>query len=250
MDPFNLSAVAIAVISIGMAIGGLVKGALGAGLPSVAMPILVFQIEPLQAVILFFVPVIISNIIQIFQGGYYREAISKFWQFLLIFVVGVWFGAQILITASPDIMALVLGLVVFGSTTAQIWASKLSFFPRHGWIIQTLAGGALGLCGGATGVFAPTIVYFAGLRLPKDLFITLLAITAMTGSLALYSRLQLNGWLTGAQLAASAFTLVPVSVGLIIGFWLRERMSESVFRQAIWSGLLILGIGLIIKGSV
>ena len=86
MNPYDVSTLAICVIAFGFAAGGLVKGALGAGRPAVGLPIMVMQIEPAQAVALFVVPVMISNIVQIFQGGHYREATRRFWPFLVMLV--------------------------------------------------------------------------------------------------------------------------------------------------------------------
>tara|TARA_E500000331_G_C17256979_1_gene713537 strand:- start:629 stop:1381 length:753 start_codon:yes stop_codon:yes gene_type:complete len=249
MDPLAYSSITILVIIIGMMIGGLVKGALGAGLPAVGMPIMVLQIEPVQAVTLFVVPVMISNIIQIFQGGHYKTAVLQFAPFLIIFIIGVWFGAQALTLVDPDIMAVAIGWVVISTTVGQIWANDIVISERRGRIIHPLAGGALGLCGGATGMFTPTIVYFASLSLPKDLFVTLLALAAMTGSVTMYSRLYVEGWIGFTQMTASTMALLPAGLGLIAGIWLRKHMSERVFRRTVWSALFILGIGLIIKGT-
>jgi len=248
MIPYELTTLAVVVIGIGFAAGGLVKGALGAGLPAVGLPIMVMQIEPAQAVALFIVPVMISNVIQVYQGGHYREAVRRFWPFLVTLIIGVWFGAEALTTVDPDIMAVVLGGVVIISTIAQMRAGELRLFEERAAVVHPIAGGALGVCGGATGMFAPTIVYFAALRLPKDLFVTQLALVAMVGSVTMYTRLFTGGFLDWPQLSASALALAPTGLGLIVGIWLRKRMSEAAFRRAVWTALIVLGAGLIAKG--
>lgn len=248
MTLFELPILTLVVIVVGFICGGLVKGALGAGLPAVGLPIMVMQVEPAFAVSLFVVPVMISNIWQIRHGGQYREAMRRFWPFLTMLAIGVWIGAGALTAVDPNIMAVVLGVIVIVSTAAQMFAGELIFFDKRARIIHPVAGGVLGIASGASGVFTPTIVYFAALRLEKDLFVTQLALVAMIGSVTMYARLAAGGWLNGPQMLASTAALVPAAVGLLIGFWIRERMSEAAFRRAVWIALIALGCALVVKG--
>jgi uncharacterized membrane protein YfcA len=244
----DLPTLTLAVIFFAFFLGSTVKGALGAGIPAVGMPIMVMVIEPALAASLFVVPVMISNVWQIWQAGQYGEAFRRFWPFLIMLVVGVWFGAGLLTTVDPNLLALVLGCVVVGTTLGQMFVREIRSLRGRAGYVHPVGGLLLGVCGGATGMFAPTIVYFAALRLDKDLFVTQLALTAMSGSLSLYARLVLEGRLHFPQLELSCYALVPTAIGLSIGFWARTRMSELVFRRAVWTALLALGAALIVRG--
>lgn len=248
MSLFELPALSLAVIVIGFVVGAIAKGALGAGLPALGLPIMAMVIAPAEAVSLFVVPVILANIWQIVDAGHYREALRRFWPFLVMEVIGVWIGAGILTTAAPKTMALVLGCVVVATTLGQMFVREVRALKGRAGYVHPAAGLLLGLCGGATGMFAPIIVYFAALRLEKDLFVTQLALVAMSGSLFLYARLAFEGQLHWAQLEASSFALAPAAVGLFIGFWVRRRMSEFAFRRVVWAALLVLGCALIWRG--
>lgn len=248
MTLFDLPTFTLVVIAIGFICGGLVKGALGAGLPAVALPIMAMQVEPAFAVSLFVVPVMLSNIWQVRQGGRYREAMQRFWPFLTMLIIGVWIGAGALTAVDPNIMAVVLGVIVVVSTVAQMFSGEITFFDRRAKIIHPVVGGVLGVASGASGVFTPIIVYFSALRLEKDLFVTQLALVAMIGSLTMYARLAASGWLNGSQMLASTSALVPTAVGLLIGFWIRGRLSEVAFRRAVWTALIVLGCALVVKG--
>jgi uncharacterized protein len=248
MSLLELPSLALFVIVLGFAVGALVKGVLGAGMPALGVPIMVMQIEPAQAVALFVVPVMLSNIWQVFEAGHYREAFRRFWPFLCMLAAGVWFGAAALTRVDPKIMALVLGGVVVSTTLAQMLVGNLRILKGRSGLINPVAGGVLGVCGGATGMFAPAIVYFAALRLPKDLFVTQLALVAMSGSIPLYLRLLSDGHMDWQQLQASTLALLPAGLGLMAGFWIRSRISEAAFRHAVWTGLMILGAALIWRG--
>ena len=145
-------------------------------------------------------------------------------------------------------MAVFLGVLVVVSTVGQIVAGKRLVAERAGRWVHPLAGGLIGVASGATGVFTPTIVYFAALRLPKDLFVSQLALIAMIGSMTMYGRLFLDGGIGADEMAASSLALAPTAVGLVTGFWIREWLSERAFRTAVWTGLILLGLGLIGRG--
>ena len=244
----DLSTTALLVILLGLFAGSLVKGVLGAGIPAVGLPIMVMVIDPARAVTLFLVPVAISNIWQIIESGHYREALGRFWPFLVALIIGVWFGAGALTNLEPRVIALALGCVVIVTTVAQISTPNATFLQRHGRIVNPLAGGLIGLCSGATGAFTPMIAYFAALRLHKNMFVTLLACGAFLGSIPLYLRLIEEGHLSWPQFTASALAVIPVGVGLTTGYLIRKRISEGVFRRIVQVCLLILGVMLIWRG--
>ena len=60
-------------------LGGLAKGVLGVGLPMITVPLLSTFILVPEAVALMYVPVLVTNIWQAFQGGYFRTALGRFW---------------------------------------------------------------------------------------------------------------------------------------------------------------------------
>jgi len=244
----DLPTMTLAIIAVAFLLGSTVKGALGAGIPAVGMPIMVMVIEPALAASLFVVPVMISNFWQIWQAGQYGEAFRRFWPFLITLVIGVWMGAGLLTTVDPDLLALTLGIVVMGTTLGQMFVREIRGLRGRAGYVHPVGGFLLGLCGGATGMFAPTIVYFAALRLDKDLFVTQLALVAMSGSLSLYARLIVEGRLHFPQLQLSCYALIPTAIGITVGFWARKRMSELVFRRAVWTALLALGAALIWRG--
>jgi len=244
----DFSTTALLVIILGLFSGSLVKGVLGAGIPAVGLPIMVMVIDPAQAVTLFLVPVAISNVWQILESGEYREALRRFWPFMVMLIVGVWFGAGALTALDPQVIALALGCVVIATTLAQIFTPNATFLQRRARFANPVAGGLIGLCSGATGAFTPVIVYFAALRLPKNLFVTLLAFAAILGSVPLYLRLITEGHMSWPQFTASALAMVPVGIGIATGFWIRKRISEAVFRRLVQIGLILLGLMLIWRG--
>lgn len=244
----DFTPIAILVIVLGLFSGSLVKGVLGAGIPAVGLPIMVMVIDPAEAVTLFIVPVAISNVWQLIESGEFKEAFRRFWPFLIPLIIGVWIGAGALTSLDPEVIALALGCVVIVTTLAQIFTPNATFLQRHARVANPVAGGLIGLCSGATGAFTPVIVYFAALRLPKNLFVAQMAMAAMAGSTPLYLRLITEGHMSWPQFTASALAMIPVGIGIATGFWIRKRISEAFFRRLVQIGLILLGLMLIWRG--
>ena len=82
----------LALIALAFAVGGVLKGAAGAGAPIVAVPMLAIMYNVPTAVALFLVPNVVSNTVQLIQ---YRSRLFDpgfSWSFALAGVVGAGFG--------------------------------------------------------------------------------------------------------------------------------------------------------------
>jgi uncharacterized membrane protein YfcA len=248
MIPPDFTPLAILVCALAFLAGGTAKGAVGGGLPAVAVPVMATVIEPAIAVSLTLVPVALANIWQALHGSHYREALTRYWPFTLAFGVGVAFGTQILVALDPRIMALAIGLLVVASAALQ-WFMKGVAIPDRatGWS-DPAAGFATGLAGGATAMFAPIIVYFSARRPPKDIFVAQIALCMVCGSIPLYLTLALNRVLTWDEAGLSALAFAPAALGLAAGKWVRDRVSQQAFERLLLAALFALGLALIGKG--
>ncbi|MCB1546415.1 MAG: sulfite exporter TauE/SafE family protein [Hyphomicrobiaceae bacterium] len=244
----HLSVQVVVVIVLAFAFAGIVKGTIGAGLPATSVPILVMVLEPSFAVALTLVPVAFVNIWQALQGTRYREAFREFWSYLLTLAVGAWFGAKVLVSANPKLVAFWLGIIVVSSTALQALAPRGQLSPKRLALLNPFAGGGMGLIGGSTGIFVPSIIYFAVLRLQKDLFISLMALVALIGMAPLYAGLVFGGILDWNMLYASILMVAPAAMGYLIGTNIRHRLADRTFRLIVWIVLTALGLNLIRLG--
>src|SRR5258705_4926842 len=62
-------------------LAGVVKGALGLGLPTGSMGLLAVSTPPAQAIAIVIVPAIVTNIWQTFGGAYLRDIFQRLWRF-------------------------------------------------------------------------------------------------------------------------------------------------------------------------
>jgi uncharacterized membrane protein YfcA len=248
MGDIELSLLAVLVLAIAFLAAGTVKGVIGAGLPTVAVPIAATVVEPAFAIALTVAPVLVANIWQAFQGGHYRPVLRAYWPLLLGLALGVVAGAQILVTVEPTAIALVMGVLVVLVCGYQLLSGSFTVpNAAKGWL-NPLAGGVCGLFGGVAGMFAPTILYATALRLPKDVLVSLFGMIALCGTLPLYGSLAVNRVLAWDELVLSVVAAAPVGFGLLAGKWLRDRISQRTFERVLFSMLLLIGLNLIRKG--
>ena len=242
---YDLAPGALAVIAAAFVVGGVVKGVIGGGLPTVCIPLIALVIDPAVAVSISILPVLGSNLWQAMQGGHYRDVVRRFWPYMGLVLVGVIAGAQILATADPKLTALALGALLIVIPLIQLLLRDLSVPERLQPVLNPVVGGTCGLIGGMTGIFAQTILYAAALRLPKDLLVSLLAMTALSATLPLYVSLIANNVLRWDELGFSAIALIPVAAGMVAGRAIRDRISQLVFQRLLFIGLALLGVKLI-----
>ncbi|MEM8743195.1 MAG: sulfite exporter TauE/SafE family protein [Pseudomonadota bacterium] len=228
--------------------GGVAKGAVGGGLPAVAVPIMATVIEPAMAVALTFVPVALSNIWQALQGQHYHAALKLYWPFTLAFGLGIAAGTQVLVALDPKTMALAIGILVILSALLQ-WRLKGFVISQASarWS-DPICGLGLGVMSGATAMFAPLIVYFSARRPDKDVFIAQIALCMVFGSIPLYATLSLKNVLGWDEVLLSGIAFLPAAAGLLAGKWIRDHMSQETFRSMLLVALGLLGLALIAKG--
>ena len=242
-EPLTLLLIAAAFL-----IGGMVKGAIGLGLPVVVLALLVLVMPLREAMAIFVIPGFVSNLWQAQSGVWFRELLGRLWTFLLGSVFGIVTGVAIMAGTKSEIMVLVMGslLVLYGAYA--LVGPRVPEPGRHEVWLSPLCGFLGGLLFGMAGLFiVPALIYLEALRIPRDKFIQALGITFLTITSTLGISMQRHG-LLGLDLALiSALGLVPVFIGIWLGRRVRHRISEAFYRKLFFIALIVTGIYQITK---
>src|SRR5690242_3141123 len=102
----------IALLTVSLVIAGLVKGAIGVGMPVVAFPLLSMLVDVQTAVMLLSVPLILSNIPQALEGGFVGQTLWSLAPVLVGMIPGVWIGVAVLLNVDPAVAKIVAGASV------------------------------------------------------------------------------------------------------------------------------------------
>lgn len=228
--------------------GGVVKGALGVGLPLVAVPLLSLILPASQAMGVVVVPVLLSNMIQAWQGGRLLLAIKRFAPLMLAQLVAtllaVWWSQQL----SNKGLNVAIAVTVISAVALMALQPGGQVPERHQWWAGPAVGAMAGGLGGLSSLTGPMLItYLMALRLPREEFVGSISIIYFFGALPMYAAMlwwDRFGW---TEVAWSCLAMLPVYAGLSLGTRLRGRLSEQRFRQALLGFLVLLAVTLIFK---
>lgn len=235
----NLSPPALAGVAAACLLGGSAKGALGIGIPLIAVPLTVQILELPAAIALLSVPMFATNVTQAFEGRGTPAALHRLWPLLLTIVVGTLAGVHVLISIDRQVLYAAVGTVLVLLAVWLLCQPRLVLSRSSERWAGPPVGLFAGVLGGISGMFGPPLIaYLIGLGLHPDAFVKHISIlfTVATGTLLL----ALGSTLTWMDFAVSAGALIPIQIGVMIGRWLRGYCPPAVFR-AIVLGVLAFG---------
>jgi uncharacterized membrane protein YfcA len=234
------------VIAAVFVLAGFVKGAIGLGLPTVAIGLLAVSMPPARALAIVIVPAIVTNVWQTFVGPYLRDIIRRLWPLMVGTVIGIWCGAGLMTGPYARYGTIVLGalLVIY----AIIGLSKFSFHVAPGnekWV-----GGIVGLITGvvsaATGVqVIPSMPFMQAIGMEKDELVQALGVFFTVATVALAFNLTTAGLLTAATALPGAVAMAGAFAGMFIGQAVRSRLEPETFRRWFLIALILLGTYLV-----
>ncbi|MGG7000047.1 UNVERIFIED_CONTAM: sulfite exporter TauE/SafE family protein [Pseudomonas aeruginosa] len=250
----------IPLIALTFLLAGFVKGVVGLGLPTVSVGLLGLAMPPMQAAALLIVPSMVTNLWQLACGPRFLGLMKRLAGLLLgvvvgTLLVGAWLGGDAPRQATGVLgLALaayaLLGLALAAYALLGLAAIPLHLPARHEPWAGPLVGLATGALTAVTGVFViPAVPYLGALGLQRDELVQALGLSFSASTLALAVTLGVHGDLLEPQmLGASLLTLVPALGGMLLGQWLRQRISATLFRRCFFVGLLLLGADLAWRG--
>jgi uncharacterized membrane protein YfcA len=228
--------------------GGVVKGALGVGLPLVAVPLLSLGVPPHLAIALLVVPVLASNFWQALEGGQLVPSLRRFWGLIVAqFVATVLTVRMTLMLSASQLNAMLAGAVLLAVVLMALKPSLQVSVSRER-AVGVSVGLMSGLLGGVSSLTGPVIItYLMALQLRRDEFVGSISIIYLSGALPLYGAMLLFGRLGSAELTGSLLALLPMGVGLVAGKALRRKLDEDRFRRLLLAFLALLALLLLFK---
>ena len=227
-------------------LAGVIKGIAGIGLPTASLSLLVQFVDPRVAVSLLLVPLLVSNVWQVYRGGDIRESVSTLWPFALTCLVFTWIAANRVVGMDTRWLVVLLG----ASILAFVLSSFLKQLPRipeqyDRWV-QVGAGGLAGVLGGLTAIWGPPMIMYLLARRPSnDDFVRYTGFLFVVGSIPLTIAYWRSG-LFGFELAVVSLLMVlPTLVGFAVGERIRPRLNGRHFRLFVLIFFAIMGLNLI-----
>ena len=225
-------------------LAGMVKGATGMGLPTVAIALLGLLMPLPAAAALLIMPSLVTNLMQILAGPALGETLRRLWPMLACTLAGT-LAASGSLLANPQRATCALGAALALYALLALFVADLRIPPAAEKWLSPLAGGLTGLLTGATGVFVlPAVPYLQALGMEKAKLVQALGVSFTASTLALWAGLTLRGGGEPIALAASAWLTLPALAGMWVGQRAGRRLRPAAFRRGFLWVLLLLGLEL------
>lgn len=231
------------VIAGAFIVAGIAKGAIGIGLPPIAIGLMTLALPLGDALAIMAIPTLTTNVFQAFYGHRFFALLRRFGTMAAAAVIGVIAVAVTLGKLGTAGTAGWLGLLLVLYALLALFAWR-PVMPRAAepWA-NPLIGLATGAVTGATGIAAvPFLPYMQSLQIPKNELIQALGIlfVFLTGALAA-ALVQQNIFDTANTIGGVA-AIVPTFLGVWIGQKARHAASPETFRKIFLFGMLALGL--------
>jgi len=229
-------------------IGGLVKGVIGTGLPTVAVALLAAVFGVKTAILLLMAPAVFTNVWQAFFGGALVRLTRRLAPLLIAIFIGVIAGFAVLANAGDSLLVGVLGTILCLYAVAGLLKIRLPNPGRH----ESLASAAVGLVNGTitgmTGTFVvPSVIYLQVLDFDRRELIQAMGITFLFSIAVLTATLGIAQKLSVQIGGLSLLCVAPALIGQVTGQKIRNRMAEKTFRTVFLCGLMGLGFYLLAR---
>ena len=224
--------VIIVAIFIAFALGGILKGATGAGAPIVTIPVMAAFYDVRIAVIIMVIPNLLTNIGQLYQ--FRKTILPRF--FTISFALGGGIGASLgtillvnlpikiltLSVASIVIIYILLKLIVPSWKLNYIKAKKLVF----------LMGAGGGILQGSAGLSAPiSITFLNSMKLERNQFIPTISVYFGVMSIFQMPTLYYYDFLNLETIIMSCISTIVLMAFMPFGSWIAKSVSKDSFDK-------------------
>ena len=227
---------------------GISKGGFGSGLGMLAVPLIATVISPVQAAAILLPILCFMDLLGLwaYRG---KWMLSELRVLLPASLVGIAVGTLMFEYMSPARLRLLLGVVAISFTLNHWLQAKLSQASEH-----KLFGPAIGVTAAAVSGFTsfiahaggpPVTMYLLRRGLDRTQFV---ATTVVFFAVVNYVKLAPYAWLGqfDASNLKTSLVLAPLApVGIGMGVWLHNRVTDRFFFQVAYAMLFLVGLKLV-----
>ncbi len=231
-------------------LAGAVKGAVGLGLPPIAMGLLAIVMPPVEAASVMVLPAFLTNAWQMLAGPYFRGLARRLWPLLLCVVAGTLMGSDWLNEENARVGTIILGIILaVYALSGLVSVQYVVDAAKQKWA-GPVAGGLTGLTTAATGVSSiPVVPYFQAIGLEKDELVQAMGLSFTVSAVALTVNLASVGALSPSSGPIVAVAIAAVFAGIWLGQLLRKSLNPRTFRVWFLVALLALGLYLVARST-
>jgi uncharacterized membrane protein YfcA len=224
--------VIIVAILIAFALGGILKGATGAGAPIVTIPVIAAFYDVRIAVIIMVIPNLLTNIGQLYQ--FRKTILPRFFtiSFALGGGIGAFLGTILLVNLPIKILILSVACIVIIYILLKLivpsW--KLNYIKAKKLVFLMGAGG--GILQGSAGLSAPiSITFLNSMKLERNQFIPTISVYFGVMSIFQMPTLYYYDFLNLEIIIMSCISTIVLMAFMPFGSWIAKSVSKDSFDK-------------------
>ena len=224
--------VIIIAIFIAFALGGILKGATGAGAPIVTIPVMAAFYDVRIAVIIMVIPNLLTNIGQLYQ--FRKTILPRFFtiSFALGGGIGAFLGTILLVNLPIKILTLSVACIVIIYILLKLivpsW--KLNYIKAKKLVFLMGAGG--GILQGSAGLSAPiSITFLNSMKLERNQFIPTISVYFGVMSIFQMPTLYYYDFLNLETIIMSCISTIVLMAFMPFGSWIAKSISKDSFDK-------------------
>lgn len=244
LEPMDLAS--LLAIFVG---GGMVKGALGFGLPLVTVAVLplVVPVDFALAINALILP--FTNIAQLVQTGEIRKTLLRFRYVIGGVVLGVPLGAALVTSVSEDVLMLALGVFIVVFVALTLFTPHLTVPPGRDREVAASVGLLAGVLGALTTANGPLFVmHLVALKVDRRMFLSALGLLFIISGALISGAFWIAGLMDLSRLIVAGLCLPAALLGMKIGNGIGTRIPAAKFRALVLAVLCLLAANLVLRG--
>lgn len=224
--------ITIIAILVAFALGGILKGATGAGAPIVTIPVIAAFYDVRIAVIIMVVPNLLTNIGQLYQ--FRKTILPSFFtvSFALGGGIGAFIGTILLANLSIKILTLSVAFIVIIYILLKLIVPSWKLIYEKATKLVFIMGTAGGVLQGTAGLSAPiSITFLNAMKLERNQFIPTISVYFGVMSIFQMPTLYYYDFLNFEIIAASLISTLVLLFFMPLGSWIAKSVSKENFDK-------------------
>ena len=222
----------IIAILVAFSLGGILKGATGAGAPIITIPVIAAFYDVRIAVIIMVIPNLLTNIGQLYQ--FRKTILPKL--FTLSFAIGggigAFLGTILLANLSIKILTLSVAFIVIVYILLKLIVPSWKLTHEKAKKLVFLMGGFGGVLQGTAGLSAPiSITFLNSMKLERNQFIPTISVYFGVMSIFQMPTLYYYNFLNLEIVLVSCISTLVLLSFMPIGSWIAKSVSKESFDK-------------------
>ena len=222
----------IVAILIAFALGGILKGATGAGAPIVTIPVIAAFYDVRIAVIIMVIPNLLTNIGQLYQ--YRKTILPSFFtiSFALGGGIGAFLGTILLVNLPIKILTLSVAclVIIYILLKLAVPSWKLNYKKAKKLVFLMGTGG--GVLQGSAGLSAPiSITFLNSMKLDRNQFIPTISVYFGIMSIFQMPTLYYYDFLNLETIIISCASTIVLMAFMPLGSWVAKSVTKETFDK-------------------